>query len=98
MTLARLVGYQKNAVVSHTISDRKTGTVTIFSFDKGQGLSEHTAPYDAIVYLVDGEAQITIEGKPYPLKAGQLIVMPGHKPHALRAQKRFKMLLIMIRS
>jgi quercetin dioxygenase-like cupin family protein len=93
-----LVGYDKGAVVSRTIIEKKTGTVTIFSFDKGQGLSEHTAPFDALVEILDGEAEIKISGKPLKVKAGQFIIMPAGKPHSLRALKKFKMALIMIRA
>ncbi|HNW44670.1 MAG TPA: cupin domain-containing protein [Elusimicrobiales bacterium] len=93
-----LVDYDKGAVVSRTIIEKKTGTVTIFSFDKGQGLSEHTAPFDALVEVLDGEAEITVAGKPNKVKAGEIIIMPAGKPHALKAVKRFKMALIMIRS
>lgn len=93
-----LVGYDKGAVVSRTIIEKKTGTVTIFSFDKGQGLSEHTAPFDAMVEILDGEAEIRIEGKPTKVKAGEFIIMPANKPHALKAVKKFKMALVMIRS
>ncbi|MFH0846652.1 MAG: cupin domain-containing protein [Chloroflexota bacterium] len=96
--LVELVEYQAKAVVSRTIIEKKTGTVTLFSFDKGQGLSEHTAPYDAMVYLLDGQAQVTIFGKPFNLKAGDMVIMPANQPHALKAVERFKMLLIMIRS
>jgi len=93
-----LVGYSKGAVVSRTIIEKKSGTVTIFSFDKGQGLSEHTAPFDALVEILDGEAEITISGKPCGVKAGEFIIMPAGKPHALKAVKKFKMALVMIRS
>ncbi|OGR44458.1 MAG: cupin [Elusimicrobia bacterium GWA2_61_42] len=93
-----LVDYKKDSVVSRTILEKKTGTVTIFSFDKGQGLSEHTAPFDALVEIVDGEAEILIAGKPHTVKAGEFIIMPANKPHALKAVKRFKMALIMIRA
>ena len=93
-----LVSYDKGAVVSRTIIQKKTGTVTIFSFDKGQGLSEHTAPFDAMVEILDGEAAVTISGKPQTVKAGEFIIMPAGKPHALHAVKKFKMALIMIRS
>lgn len=93
-----LVGYDKGAVVSRTIIEKKTGTVTIFSFDKGQGLSEHTAPFDALVEILDGEAEISISGAPRTVKAGQFIIMPAGKPHALKALKKFKMALIMIRA
>ncbi|OGS50433.1 MAG: cupin [Elusimicrobia bacterium RIFOXYB2_FULL_62_6] len=93
-----LVAYDKGAVVSRTIIEKKTGTVTIFSFDKGQGLSEHTAPFDAMVEILDGEAEITVAGRPHKVKAGEFIIMPANKPHALKAVKKFKMALIMIRS
>jgi len=96
--LVNLVAYQKGSVVSRTLIDKKTGTVTLFSFDDGQGLSEHTAPFDAMVYLLDGEAEITISGKPLHLSQGEITIMPANQPHALKAVKRFKMLLTMIRS
>ena len=96
--MARLAEYQKDSVVSQTVIEKSAGTVTFFAFDQGQGLSEHTAPYDALVYLLDGEAQITISGKPHLLMAGQMVIMPAHEPHALKATKRFKMILTMIRS
>ena len=96
--LADLVAYQKGSVVSRTVIDKKTGTVTLFSFDEEQGLSEHTAPFDALVYLLDGEAEIVISGKPFRLREGEMIIMPANQPHALKAVKRFKMLLTMIRS
>jgi quercetin dioxygenase-like cupin family protein len=96
--LAQLVDYQEGSVVSRTIVDKKGGTVTLFAFDEAEGLSEHTAPFDALVYLVDGEAEVTISGKLVSLKEGEMVVMPANKPHALRAVKRFKMVLVMIRS
>ena len=96
--LVELVDYQKGSVVSRTIIDKKAGTVTLFSFDEGQGLSEHTAPFDALVYLLDGEAEISISGNPFHLREGEMIMMPANEPHALKAVKRFKMLLTMIRS
>lgn len=95
--LAALVEYQDGAVVSRAIVDKKIGTVTLFAFDADQGLSEHTAPFDALVYVSEGEVEITIAGEPHHLQAGDMIIMPAHKPHALRARSRFKMLLIMIR-
>ncbi len=95
--LIDLVGYQKGSVVSRTVIDKKAGTVTLFSFEEGQGLSEHTAPFDALVYILDGEAEISISGKPLRLKEGEMTIMPANRPHALKAVKRFKMLLIMIR-
>ena len=96
--LADLVEYQEGSVVSRTLIDKKAGTVTLFAFDEGQGLSEHTAPYDALVYLVDGEAEVTISGRVYRLKKGEMIIMPANQPHALRAVKRFKMVLTMVRA
>ena len=96
LRLAELVDYQKGSVVSRTIVDKKAGTVTLFAFDKGEGLSEHTAPYDALVYLLEGFAEIKIEGKPFLLKEGEFLVMPARKQHALRAVERFKMILIMV--
>ena len=96
--LVDLISYQKGSVVSRTIIDKKAGTVTLFSFDEGQGLSEHTAPFDAMVYLLDGEAEISISGKPLLLRGGEMVIMPANQPHALKALKGFKMLLIMIRS
>lgn len=95
---ADLVGYQDGAIVSREILSRGAGTVTIFAFDEGQGLSEHTAPFDALVQLLEGEAEITISGKPFTLGAGDLVLMPANEPHALKASRRFKMILTMIRS
>ena len=95
---AELAAYQQGSVVSREILKKQTGTVTVFAFDEGQGLSEHTAPFDALVHVVDGEAEIAIAGRPCRVKAGEMIIMPANKPHALRAVKRFKMMLIMIRS
>ena len=96
--LSDLISYQEGSVVSRTIIDKKAGTVTLFAFDEKQGLSEHTAPYDAMVYVVDGEVVVTISGKPVDLKTGEMTIMPANKPHALTAKTRFKMLLIMIKS
>ena len=96
--LVDLVAYQKGSVVSRTIIDKKTGTVTLFSFEEGQGLSEHTAPFDALVCILDGEAEISISGKPLHLREGEMVIMPANQPHGLQAAKRFKMLLTMIRS
>ena len=98
VNLASLVEYQAGSVVSREVVKKPTGTVTVFAFDAGQGLSEHTAPFDALVYLLDGEAEITIAGKPIVAKAGDMVIMPANQPHALKAVKRFKMLLVMIRS
>ncbi len=97
LKLKDMINYQKDSVVSRTIIDKETGTVTLFAFDKGQGLSEHTAPYDAMVYVMDGEVEITISGKPYHLKEEDMIVMPANEPHALKALSKFKMLLVMVR-
>lgn len=96
--LENLIAYQKDAVVSKTIIKKKTGTVTLFAFDQGQGLSEHTAPFEAIVYLVDGEAEITIANKIHHVKKGEMIILPANIPHALQALSPFKMLLTMIKS
>ncbi len=93
-----LVNYQSGSVVSRTVIDKKAGTVTLFAFGQDQGLSEHTAPFDALVYLVDGEADITISGKTHHLKQGDTIIMPANEPHALKAVTQFKMLLVMIKS
>jgi quercetin dioxygenase-like cupin family protein len=98
LRLVDLVDYQDGAVVSREIINKKTGTVTLFAFDRGQGLSEHTAPYDAMVSLFDGEADITISGKTLRLKAGEMVIMPANQPHALKAVGRFKMILTMIKS
>ena len=95
---AALVAYQEGAVVSRTLINKPTGTVTLFAFDKGQELSEHTAPFDAMVCLLDGTAEITIAGEPLQLSAGQTVIMPADKPHALKAIDPFKMMLVMIRS
>ena len=97
-TLAEMVSYQEGTVVSKTIVKKETGTVTLFAFDKGQGLSEHTAPFDALVYVVDGEVEISISGNKHRLKKGEMIVMPANEPHALQGVEPFKMLLTMIRS
>ena len=96
--LIDLVDYQDGSVVSRTIIDKKSGTVTLFAFDEGQGLSEHTAPFDALVYLLDGEAEVVISGKALRLKEGEMVIMPANQPHALKAVKKFKMILTMIKS
>ncbi|MEW5745601.1 MAG: cupin domain-containing protein [Nitrospirota bacterium] len=96
--LADAISYQDHSVVSKQLLKKDTGTVTLFAFDEGEGLSEHTAPFDAMVHVLDGEAEITIAKKPYRLKSGEMIVMPANQPHALKAVQRFKMLLVMIRS
>ncbi len=93
-----LVNYQDRSIVSRTLIEKETGTVTLFAFSKGQALSEHTAPFDALVYILDGKAEITISGNPGILESGQMIIMPANKPHALKATENFKMLLTMIRS
>jgi len=98
VTLVDLADYQEGSVVSRTIIDKKAGTVTFFAFAEGQGLSEHTAPFDALVYLVEGEAEIVISSKPIHLKSGEMVIMPANHPHALKATKDFKMILTMIRS
>jgi quercetin dioxygenase-like cupin family protein len=96
--LNNMIAYQPGAVVSKELVRKEKGTVTLFAFDQGQGLSEHTAPFDAIVQIIDGKAKITVAGSDYHLSAGELIVMPANKPHALKATERFKMLLTMIRA
>ena len=96
--IADLINYQDDSVVSRTLIDKKAGTVTLFAFDEGQGLSEHTAPFDALVLILDGEAEITISGKKHRLKEGEMIIMPANEPHALKAAKRFKMMLAMIKA
>ncbi len=93
-----LAQYQEGAVVSREILKKPTGTVTIFAFDEGQGLSEHTAPFDALAQVVEGEAEIAISSQPHVVRAGEMILMPAGKPHALKAITRFKMILTMIRS
>ncbi|RMF54856.1 MAG: cupin domain-containing protein [Calditrichaeota bacterium] len=98
ISLAGEVEYQTGAVVSKTLVGKKGGTVTLFAFDKGQGLSEHTAPYDALVFIFDGEADITISGTDFHLKSGESIIMPANEPHALQAVSPFKMMLVMIKS
>lgn len=96
-SLAELVQYQPGAVVSRTVLKRPSGTVTAFAFDQGEGLSEHTAAFDALVILIEGSAEITIGGVAHRLAAGQVLRLPAGKPHALKALARFKMLLVMIR-
>jgi quercetin dioxygenase-like cupin family protein len=93
-----LVDYQDGAVVSREILKKPTGTVTIFAFDEGEGLSEHTAPFDALAHVLEGEAEITIAGQPHRVRSGEMILMPAGQPHALKAVQRFKMILTMIRS
>ena len=98
INLTRLVDYHADSVVSREILKKEAGTVTLFAFAQGQGLSEHTAPFDALVYILDGKAQITISGKDYQLSTGEMIIMPAHEPHSLNAVERFKMMLVMIKS
>lgn len=97
INMTQAVGYADDAVISKTLLDKPTGTLTLFSFDAGQGLSEHTSPYDATVQILEGKAAITIDGKTQEVSAGNLVIMPANVPHALKAEERFKMLLIMIR-
>ena len=98
LTLSDLAAYQPGSVVSRTLIDKQIGTLTLFAFDQGQGLSEHTAPYDAFVQVLDGSAAITIDGVVQQVNAGQMIIMPANHPHSLRADVPFKMLLVMFRS
>ncbi len=97
MDLAGSVDYAAGSIVSKTLLNKKTGTLTLFAFDAGQGLSEHTSPYDATIFVLDGEGTITIDGEIKKVKAGELIIMPANIPHDVQAEERFKMLLIMIR-
>lgn len=96
--LEDLVAYQDGAVVSRTLVKKPTGTITVFAFDRGQALSEHTTPFDALVVLLDGEAEITIDGASHALQRGDALMLPGGKPHGVLATARFKMMLTMIRS
>jgi quercetin dioxygenase-like cupin family protein len=98
LTPVDLADYQDGAIVSRTLIKRAGGTVTFFAFDEGQALSEHTAPFDAVAHVLDGEAEITIDGTPVTVAAGQFVLMPANHPHAVAARTRFKMLLSMIRS
>ena len=98
VVLADLVEYQMGSVVSRTLIDKKSGTVTLFAFDEGEGLSEHTAPYDALVCVLEGEAGVVISGKPARVRQNEMIIMPARKPHSLKAVTKFKMLLVMVRS
>jgi quercetin dioxygenase-like cupin family protein len=98
MELAGMVAYQDGSIVSRQITKTEAGNVTLFAFDAGQELSEHTAPFDALVHVLDGEVEVKISGQPFRLKAGEVIIMPADQPHALKALKKFKMLLTMIRS
>ena len=96
--IAEMVKYQEGSVVSRQITKADAGNVTLFAFDKDQGLSEHTAPFDALVHILEGEAEVRISGTPYQLHAGDAIIMPANEPHALKATQKFKMLLTMIRA
>jgi len=96
--IAEMVNYQEGSVVSRQITKADAGNVTLFAFDKDQGLSEHTAPFDALVHVLEGEADVTISGQPFRLNAGDAIIMPANEPHALKAVQKFKMLLTMIRA
>jgi quercetin dioxygenase-like cupin family protein len=98
INIANLVNYQEGSIVSRTLIDKSAGTITLFAFDKEQGLSEHMAPFDALVYILDGEAIVTISGKSLNVIQGEMVIMPANKPHALRAISRFKMMLVMIKS
>ena len=97
-SLAGLVAYQDGAVVSREVIRKPTGTLTVFAFDKGQGLSEHTAPFDAFVQILDGVAEVTIDGKSQQVASGEFIIMPANIPHSLKAMEKFKMMLVMIRA
>ena len=96
--ISELIDYADDSIVSKTLIDKPAGTITLFAFDKGQKLSEHTVPYDAVVQIIDGSTDITIGGKPQIVCAGQIIIMPANVPHAVAAKEKFKMLLIMIRA
>ncbi len=96
--LADLVDYQEGSIVSKMVLKKETGTVTAFAFDAGEGLSEHTAPFDALLHVIDGEAEVSVSGETFRLEAGEMIVLPANEPHAVAAAHRFKMLLTMIRS
>jgi quercetin dioxygenase-like cupin family protein len=95
--LSEMVDYQESSIVSKEIIKGETGTVTLFAFDKGQGLSEHTAPFDALVNVIDGEADIAISGENFTVQQGEMIIMPANKPHSVKAVKQFKMLLVLIK-
>ncbi|MBF0384231.1 MAG: cupin domain-containing protein [Candidatus Omnitrophica bacterium] len=97
LNLSNLAAYQKGSIVSQEVIKKDSGTVSVFAFDKGEGLSEHTAPFDALVYILDGQATVFIDKKPHSLKKNEFIIMPAGIPHSLKAVKKFKMLLILIR-
>jgi len=92
-----LVGYQDGAVVSRVVLKQKTGSVTVFAFDRGEELSEHTVPHDALISVIDGEAEISVAGVPHRVRTGEMLILPGGEPHAVRAATRFKMALVMIK-
>ncbi|MFC2069351.1 cupin domain-containing protein [Chloroflexota bacterium] len=96
--LVNLIDYQEGSVVSQTLIDKKVGTLTLFAFDEGQGLSEHTVPFDAFVYILDGEAEVVISSKAHSIGTGQTIIMPASEPHSLKALQKFKMMLVMIKA
>ncbi len=96
--LTNLINYQEGSVVSRTLIEKQTGTVTLFAFDQGQGLSEHTTPFDAMVCVLDGKVEVTVSGNSIVLENGEMVIMPANKPHTLKAIEKFKMMLIMIRS
>jgi len=96
--LVSLIDYQEGSVVSRTLIDKNVGTLTLFAFDEGQGLSEHTAPFDAFVYIIDGEAEVLISNKAYSVGTSEMIIMPANEPHSLKALEKFKMMLVMIRA
>jgi len=96
--LLGLVDYADGAIVSRTLAENEAGTLTLFAFDAGQGLSEHATPFDAVLTVLDGAAEVVIEGKSHRVKAGEVIVMPADKPHAVSAPEKLRMLLVMIRS
>jgi quercetin dioxygenase-like cupin family protein len=98
LNLNSLLDYQEGSVVSRALINKDVGTVTLFSFDKGENLSEHTAPFDALVYIFNGEAEIIISKEKFILKSGQMIIMPANEPHALKAIEKFKMMLIMVKA
>ncbi len=98
VNLKDYIEYSTGSVVSRTLKENRAGTITLFAFDAGQGLSEHSAPFDAVVQIIDGEGRFIIGGEEHDLKAGQLIIMPANIPHAVRAKQKFKMLLTMLRA
>jgi quercetin dioxygenase-like cupin family protein len=97
LNLKDLAAYQVQSIVSREIIKKPAGTVTVFAFDDGEGLSEHTAPFDALVHVLEGTAEVAIDGTPHTVQEGEMIIMPAHRPHALKAVSRFKMLLVMVK-